>query len=68
MLKNFQDSTFETDFGVKSVDDSSVFSSSLGLSKRHSMIATSQLILKDGTNHFRMIVCGDSGIFFVKYK
>ncbi|EIE87922.1 hypothetical protein RO3G_12633 [Rhizopus delemar RA 99-880] len=62
MLKNFQDSTFETDFGVKSVDDSSVFSSSLGLSKRHSMIATSQLILKDGTNHFRMIVCGDSGI------
>ncbi|CEI88399.1 hypothetical protein G6F70_002675 [Rhizopus microsporus] len=60
MLKYVQDTSFDTEFGVKSVNDSLLLDSKSTLTKRNSITTTS--LLKDGTSHFRIIICGDSGI------
>ncbi|KAI9267365.1 hypothetical protein BY458DRAFT_512131 [Sporodiniella umbellata] len=61
MSRSSKDSVFETDFGVKSLDDNMNFNTVSSLTKRTS-ISTSSVRLKDNTQHFRMIVCGDSGV------
>lgn len=63
MLKYVQDTSFDTEFGVKSVNDSLLLDSKSTLTKRNSITTTS--LLKDGTSHFRIIICGDSGKGYV---
>ncbi|KAG1470008.1 hypothetical protein G6F56_002927 [Rhizopus delemar] len=48
MLRSIQDSTYENDFGVKSVDDSTLFNSKSNITKRTSISTSSSFPLKDG--------------------
>jgi histone acetyltransferase (RNA polymerase elongator complex component) len=69
MLKYVQDTSFDTEFGVKSVNDSLLLDSKSTLTKRNSITTTP--LLKDGTSHFRIIICGDSGkvhTLYIYYK